>query len=239
MSLTARAGAPVEVVLQGAPTGLTGQVGVRVLDQPAGTVVVPRATSPVEQAPGSGVYAATLAAPAELGGYLVVWDTGGDAPRFASEELQVLSAGASAPDVSPPVGAPAWAPTIDEVAALVASYTREYAGGYQRPGDAAQAGRERSTFTASTDPTLEQVEEYVRVACQEVLGRVGVDPLPDRLHGLAHTAARWHACASVSAKRQPTQAGDNDGLYRAFVSNYTASLRELSEQARYGCLTLA
>lgn len=75
---------------QNAPTGLVGTIGVRIIDQPAGTTVTARTTTGIaEQPAGSGIYSATLTAPATAGTYLVVWDTGGGSPRFASEELVV------------------------------------------------------------------------------------------------------------------------------------------------------
>lgn len=87
----ARPGQPFEATTNGAPTGLTGTIGVRVIDQPVGTVMTPRTTAGIIEAPaGSGIYSVALTAPNTEGTYLVVWDTGGATPTYASEELQVV-----------------------------------------------------------------------------------------------------------------------------------------------------
>jgi hypothetical protein len=93
-----------DATTNGAPTGLTGTLGVRVIDQPAGATMLARTTAGIsEQPPGSGIYSVTLIAPAIAGSYLVVWDTGGATPVYASEELQV--AGVTVADVVlPPAG---------------------------------------------------------------------------------------------------------------------------------------
>jgi hypothetical protein len=90
-----------EALVEGLPTGLTGTLGVRIVDPPAGTTVAARTTAGiVEQVAGSGVYGVVLTAPG-VGEYAVVWDTGGGTPVFASEEL-LVSAGP--PSVAPNPG---------------------------------------------------------------------------------------------------------------------------------------
>jgi len=146
---------------------------------------------------------------------------------------------ASTPVYSPANAGVSWAPTPTGVAALSAAYTREHVGGYQRPGDTAQAGRERDEFTADTNPTLALVEGYIAAAVDEVLGRAQklgrTEDLTvlDAHAGLAKRTAGWHACASVEAKRRPASTDDADGLYRAFISNYSACLKELLAHVRY------
>lgn len=86
-----------EAVLEGAPTGLAGTLGVRVTDPPAGTTVIARTTAEISESPvGSGVYAVALAAPAVEGTYLVVWDDvpGGDplTPEHTWTEQLVVTA---------------------------------------------------------------------------------------------------------------------------------------------------
>lgn len=138
-----------------------------------------------------------------------------------------------------PGGAAPWVPEVHEVAALVAAYAREHVGGYQRPGDGDdQAGRERPTFTAYTDPTYGQVEAYISTAAGEITGRVGAE-IPERCWTLARTTATWHAAASVEAKRRPAQTDDQNEMYRAFLSNFRASLEELVRQARWAPVRLA
>lgn len=77
-----RTGTTFDAVLEGAPSGLVGTLGVRVVDPTTGTTPVARTTSGITEFPaGSGVYGVTLTAPA-LGAnsspwaVSVLWDTG-------------------------------------------------------------------------------------------------------------------------------------------------------------------
>lgn len=76
--------------VQGFPTGLTGTVGVQILDA-LGAVAVARITAGVTESPAaSGSYIATLVAPATAGDYSVFWDDGVISPSTtAAEDLIV------------------------------------------------------------------------------------------------------------------------------------------------------
>lgn len=88
MSIYAQPAASFEATAQGYSTGLVGTVGVRILDGQGGTTT-PRGTVGIVESPsGSGIYTATLTAPATAGTYVVVWD---DGATYASEELVVTS----------------------------------------------------------------------------------------------------------------------------------------------------
>ena len=88
----ARPGESFEATLDNAPTGLVGTVGVQIIDTPGTTVITARTTAGIAEVPaGSGMYAATLIAPLAKGTYSVVWDTGGGSPKYAREELRVVS----------------------------------------------------------------------------------------------------------------------------------------------------
>jgi hypothetical protein len=83
------------------PTGLTGTLGVRILDD-AGATTTSRVTAGITENPtGSGSYIVTLTAPAIGGSYSVFWDTGTVSPSTtASEQLsvagnQIVSTGAT------------------------------------------------------------------------------------------------------------------------------------------------
>lgn len=92
-----RAGQTFEATTQGAPTGLEGTIGVRILDTPANTEVLARTTAGISEAvDGSGIYSVSLTTPDDVGAYSVIWDTGGGSPAFASEELIVNTTGAPA-----------------------------------------------------------------------------------------------------------------------------------------------
>ncbi len=89
-------GATFTALLDNAPSGLVGTLGVRI-ENADGTNQTPRTTAGiVELEAASGSYVkADLVAPATAGTYFVMWDTGSD---FASEELVVNASGA------PPAG---------------------------------------------------------------------------------------------------------------------------------------
>jgi hypothetical protein len=89
MSITATAGTTFEATADQAPTGLVGTIGVQIQDG-QGTAVLARHTTGIVEAPaGSGIYTATMTAPAVAGQYVVVWDTGGVSPVYKSEDLAV------------------------------------------------------------------------------------------------------------------------------------------------------
>lgn len=91
MSITITADAIFQAVSTDAPTGLTGTIGIQI--NQGATVIVPRATTGIVEFPvASGIYTATLTAPAEAGGYQIVWDTGGGSPLFTEEDLTVITA---------------------------------------------------------------------------------------------------------------------------------------------------
>jgi hypothetical protein len=89
------AGESFKRTLYGVPTGLVGTIGVRILDGDD-VVVTARSIAGIAEYPaGSGVYTATLTAPDTGGQYVVVWDTGGSAPTFASEDITVRAQAAA------------------------------------------------------------------------------------------------------------------------------------------------
>lgn len=79
-----------EAVADGYATGLAGTIGVRVRDN-AGADAVARTTAGiVEDIAGSGIYRASITAPASAGQFTVVWDDATGVPSgFATEDLVV------------------------------------------------------------------------------------------------------------------------------------------------------
>lgn len=88
----AAGGQTFEATLTGAPTGLVGTLGVQITDGQGGVTLARTTAGIVEFPVGSGVYTASLTAPATLGSYVLVWDDGAGA--FTGEDLAVT---ASAP----------------------------------------------------------------------------------------------------------------------------------------------
>jgi hypothetical protein len=85
-------GLAFEASAQGFAAGLTGIIGVRIMDGQGATTTA-RSTSGIVESPGSsGIYVATLTAPTTAGQYLLVWDTGTVAVgTTAVEDLTVTS----------------------------------------------------------------------------------------------------------------------------------------------------
>jgi len=79
-------------VLEGAPSGLVGTVGVRLVAASDDSVVLARQTTGIaEVVAGSGAYEVQLTSPAAAGDYLIVWDLGTIAPDTVSTEELVVS----------------------------------------------------------------------------------------------------------------------------------------------------
>lgn len=71
------------------PTGLTGTLGVRTIDNQGATTQT-RVTAGIAEYPtGSGIYAVTLTSPGTAGQYTIVWDDGAD--HWATEDLLVTT----------------------------------------------------------------------------------------------------------------------------------------------------
>lgn len=82
-----------ESTATGFTSGLTGTIGVRVTDGVGGTTIARTTSGIVETPAGSGVYVATLTAPASVGQYQVTWDDGGSPTTWAAEELTITATG--------------------------------------------------------------------------------------------------------------------------------------------------
>lgn len=90
-----KSGQPFETVIEGAPTGLAGVIGVRLLDNVGGTVIARTIAGILENPPGSGAYTKVMTAPIVDGQYRALWDTdpGGVATptNSASQDVVVTS----------------------------------------------------------------------------------------------------------------------------------------------------
>lgn len=88
----AQPGSAFSASVLGMPTGLTGTLGVRVINAASGATVVARATAGItEVVAGSGSYVAQIAAPGTPGRYVVLWDTGTVSPSTTAAEDLVVS----------------------------------------------------------------------------------------------------------------------------------------------------
>jgi hypothetical protein len=96
--ISAIADAPFVAYTEDAPTGLTGTIGVQVKDANDNVVVARTTEGITEVAAGSGIYQWNATAPQQPGPYVIIWDTGGATPQFASELFQVTPGSAYVPE---------------------------------------------------------------------------------------------------------------------------------------------
>lgn len=88
--ITAAPSSTFEATASGFATGLTGTIGVRILDN-AGATTTARVTAGIAEYPASsGVYYVSLTAPSTAGQYTLLWDNGSTTPgNIATENLVV------------------------------------------------------------------------------------------------------------------------------------------------------
>lgn len=93
-------GATFEATTSGWASGLTGTIGVRVLDNVGGTTIARTTLGITELVAGSGVYVVTLTAPGAGGQYSVLWDDG--LGNWSQPEDLVVATTLAAPVGGPP-----------------------------------------------------------------------------------------------------------------------------------------
>jgi hypothetical protein len=204
--------------LENAETGLLGTLGVRILAKLGGEEVVARHTDGIAEDPaGSGRYVATLTAPTRKADYSIFWDAGTVSPlTTASDDLVVTT---NLPEL--PASEVEWAPTVEEVAALIRARTKI-------PG-----GREAGTFNDNTRPTRGEVETLLGQAVDHVSAAVGGDPCNERLKQSAQAAAAMLAAILIETSYWPEQAEARgsaaarlESLYERRMKSLTASVAE-------------
>lgn len=214
-------GQPITAVLQSAPTGLTGVIGVRI-EKSDGTNHTPRTTAGiVEVEADSGIYVKDdLVAPDEKATYVVVWDTGGGTPTFASEELLVAT---DLPTPAPPIGDITWAPSVDDVAALLQARLAKRGGGMAQ------------TFDDTTRPTAQQVEKLIARGVQAVVSRVGADPCSDELKDMAGSTAAIYTAMLVEQSYYPGQTRDAGSSFQSLLSLWKDDIKALDSRVAEEC----
>ena len=77
---------PAYLTCSGFASGLTGTIGVQVINKKTGAVAIARTTSGISENPsGSGCYIATVTAPVK-GWYQIVWDSGSISPSTVATD---------------------------------------------------------------------------------------------------------------------------------------------------------
>lgn len=91
-TIYAHAGATTFSELDGAPTGLVGTIGFRLIRKLDNVTVAARTTAGIVESPaGSGRYQATFTAPTAQGDYTVFWDLGSISPETTTSDDLVVT----------------------------------------------------------------------------------------------------------------------------------------------------
>lgn len=111
---------------------------------------------------------------------------------------------------------PSWAPSVGDVANVVARLAVDASGA-------------TGTFTDTSTPTTAQVAAIISARAQRLLGRFG--PIPEDLAGLAKDAAAVGAAASIARSFFPEGeqlVTDLDAEYASVVSDLAAGFERVA-----------
>lgn len=123
-----------------------------------------------------------------------------------------------------------WAPSIEQVAALVRARTR---GVESR--DASVAG-EQGTFTDTTRPTAEQVEELIDMACGELQALfAGRSPCSASLKQSAGVAASYRAAQLVEVSYFPEQTNADQTAFSSLQKMWEEAGKNIAAAVRERC----
>jgi hypothetical protein len=200
----AQPGATDTAFLTDAPTGLTGTLGFKIIDD-AGTVVVAHTTTGITEI-SAGQYAKAFVAPVDAGDYLLVWDNG---PTTITEALLVTS--------TPPLAAAVdFVPTVAQIGALLRARTKD------------NDGNELGTFTDATRPTGTEAQEFIDAAVAHIAMRLG-PRIPDSAMGAAQNAAALRAAYRIERAYWPEQLESDNSTFRSLWDEYNAAMAELQD----------
>ncbi len=128
------------------------------------------------------------------------------------------------------VAAPAWLPTVGQVAALVRARTR---GAASR--DAVTAG-EQGTFTEATRPTRAPVLELIDLAGGELTSIMdGRDPCTAALRSAAGSAAAYRAAMLVEVGYFPEQTNTDQTAFKALAAMWKDAAASVAKAVMTQC----
>jgi len=176
------------------------------MDGTGGTTITRRTTNVVESPASSGIYTAVLTAPALEGQYLIVWDTGGATPEYASEELVVTY---SEPDPAPTfLECP-----VEDVASLLRARTKD------------DSGNEVGDFNEDTRPTDTEVEDLIAQAASMVSAVANGD-IPSRLVPFGQHVVALRTAMMVELTYWPEQVQRENSPYQYLRDMFLDALAE-------------
>lgn len=125
---------------------------------------------------------------------------------------------------------PDWAPTADQVAALMHSRTRG------RDSIAAVAAREQGRFTANTRPSATQVSNLIELACNDVaVSFAGRSPCTETLRSAAGTAAAYRTAQLIEASYAPERTNHLGLAHEIFGELAADAIRAVAVAVAAGC----
>lgn len=128
------------------------------------------------------------------------------------------------------MAAPDWAPTPDQVAALMHSRTRG------RDSIAATAAREQGRFTTTTRPSLTQATNLIELACNDVaVAFAGRSPCTATLRSAAGTAAAYRTAQLIEASYAPERTNHLGLAHRVFGELAADAIRAVAVAVAAGC----
>lgn len=215
-------GARVKFTMGPAPTGLAATLDVRLADLADDADAA--LAEPVREFPaGSGLYDAWLTLPDAAGTYVDVWYQ--DAAAITrGDELVRVTHSAQAPAVP---AAADWLPSVDDVASLVRSRTRD------------DVGNLLGTFTDATQPTADEVVRLIEGEAAIVLVRTGPldsDALACPTRGDVQVAASSvigkRVAAIIEASYRPEDLGDGRTVADFYQGSMKDDMESLVEASR-------
>jgi hypothetical protein len=200
--------------MDGAPIGLVGAIGVRIIKSENGTVVSDRKTTGIiELVANSGTYRAQLVAPQEPGEYTIFWDTGAVGPKTtATEDLTVTVV----PEDAVEERGSNIEPSVGEVANLIESRTRD-----------GRSGTMLGTFTEKTVPTEEQALKAITDAINDVRTDIGVEEIPAAAAKQVRSLVALSAAMKIEESYYTEQIETNKSPYKLFEKQYERRLQRV------------
>lgn len=128
------------------------------------------------------------------------------------------------------MAAPVWAPTADQVAAIIRARTRG------EESIAATSATEIGSFTDATRPTLAQVNELIEMACGDVAaGFMGRDACTDGLRSAGGSAAAYRAAQLVEVSYFPEDTRGDGSAFEALDRLASGSMRQVAQAVIERC----
>jgi hypothetical protein len=116
-----------------------------------------------------------------------------------------------------------WAPEVADVAALIRARTK------------VRGGEELGTFTDTTIPTAEEVENLIDKAVRRVASKIGVAPCNEDLEADAKDSAALYAAMLVEQSYYPEQTRPDQSAFKSMQSLFNDAIKDLADAVRATC----